>query len=61
MLNVTFLPKKYAPKSIEPVTYHVNQWNNIAAELIARKVFKEEYGIKVDYYDAVAIAETRVL
>lgn len=59
MLNITFLPKDKVPYSIKPITYHVDQENNVIAIAIAKATFIQEY--KTQYYDKVAITETRVL
>ena len=59
MLNVIFLPSKRAPSKFKPVTYHVNQYNHVTAEKVARSYFVNEHDYK--YYDRVVIAETRIL
>ncbi len=59
MINITFLPKKRVPKNIKPITYHVNEENNVIAATKAKQVFMLEHPYR--YYDKIAISETRVL
>ena len=61
MIDITFLPRKGAPRNIVPITYHVNQWSHEAALKIARKMFKKEHAKYCKYYKDVVIAETRII
>ncbi len=60
LLDITFLPKKRSPRNIKPITYHVDEENNVIAVAKAKLVFKLEHKC-YNYYDKVAISETRIL
>lgn len=59
MINVTFIPKRHAPRSIKQITYHVDSESNETAEVIATAVFVVEH--KKHYYDKIVFSKTRIL
>ena len=63
LIDITFLPRKGAPRNIVPITYHVNQWSSERALKIAKAMLKKEHGKIFKYYkdEDIAISETRVI
>ncbi len=57
MIDITFLPKNKT--MAKPITYHVNETNNVIATYKAKQFFMKEHAFR--YYNRVAITETRVL
>ena len=59
MLDITFIKKKRAPNYFKPVTYHVDELNNVIAAVKAKNIFMLEH--KYMNYDKIVITETRVI